>query len=111
VDIVELLGMADHIMSYNAEDDAQISLVEAYTEAFDQWYTSNRTALKDHSHAFSRLQLEELEKKHALIVKRIELLMKRTSKKMGAFHKKAKGILAYVDVFPKRVSRSKGRKG
>lgn len=82
----------------------QTARIEAYSEAFSRWYAENPNPTESE-------QLERLSRHHTEILEKVAELRELTSIDLRNLKKKGKGILAYTDVLPKRISFGRKRKG
>ena len=107
--IPELLALADQVFEASSGVDQEIERIEKYCRAFREWHAyaqQNQTGAEPLPE-----EIERLQERHTAVLERLERLRLDLSKEMGGFHKRAKGIMAYTDVLPKRVSVAKGRTG
>lgn len=100
--LIDLLRLADSVLS-TSDSDERLKYLEAYTQAFDLWF--------EHSGSEDPARLAELEERHVRILELAEGLRDSTNSELRAHHRRGKGILAYADVLPKSISRSKPRQG
>jgi hypothetical protein len=104
----ELLGLAEAVLTLT-DEGSRIAAVEKYADAFAEWYQAGEGP--DGPGACGRAELEGLAERHAQVVACVQALLAETAADMGGFHKKARGIMAYTDLLPKRISVAKLRKG
>jgi len=107
----DLLQLARRVLSLPEGDD-QLGALEEYVEALEGW-------LKEHDHELrikkndicNAAEVEDLVKSHAEVMCSVQALLTNTSDKLGELRRRAKAIMAYVDVLPKKISMSGTRKG
>jgi hypothetical protein len=95
------------------ESDELVSLIEQYAKAFDEWYSSTceGTDMATIKSKVGTDKLAELLNLHAEVMKRTGELKEDVSGDIRKLKKKGKGILAYTDTLPKRISVTRKRKG
>lgn len=92
------------------ERDLRIDAVEKYTSAFDRWFQHHGAALAALPET-ERATLSSLVKLHERILTLAESMRESTAVDIRHLKAKGKGIMAYVDTLPKRISRGPTRKG
>lgn len=115
MEIDELLQMAESISAL-PDGDEQTAVIEQYVDAFGEWFKLNEPLFRAGGGAAGMQpaelkRVEALAASHAEVMRRVERLLGETSLKLGSLHKKAKGIMAYTDFLPKRISVARARKG
>lgn len=108
METVELLELAEKALAL-PEGDEQLEVIEDYVERFGLWFEENRDRFEEDG--FNRDVLEKLLSSHTEVMSKVQVLMTSTSDKLTALHRKARAILAYTDVLPKKISVSRSRKG
>jgi hypothetical protein len=82
-----------------------IQFVEAYADAFDAWEQSGNLESPDHELGM------RIAEQHATIVKLLESVKGDAALALVELRDKGKGLRAYTDVFPRRISTMKPTKG
>jgi hypothetical protein len=94
-----------------------VQAFDKYCQAFNIWQEDNRLNANDNTlanNSQSSETTEEIKKLLRLnkkVLDRAEKLFKQTAGQLQGFQLKAKGIMAYVDTLPKKISVTKHRKG
>jgi hypothetical protein len=109
--IQQLIEMADRILTEDNLSDELIDQIADYSAHFGKWYAVYKDSFVQDDDSNVAGELETLLLKHEQVIGRVEDLQGQTSGDLKEFRQRAKGILAYVDVLPKRISFSKKRKG
>lgn len=108
----ELLRRAQEALAaHNVSSDEFIDKVAAYSTAFEAWRATNSDILKGEKPPQDEAEFRALAGAHAKLVDHLTALKARTGKDLGDLRKKGKGIMAYTDILPKRISISGTRKG
>jgi hypothetical protein len=101
-------------------EDAVDRLLALAAEALrtDSSLEEQLSAIEDYCQEFSRIEselsgqrLEELSRKHAAVLDKVKRLFAGAALDMKSFQRKARGIMAYVDTLPKKISVTKNKKG
>lgn len=109
MDPSHLIKLADTILSGASEHDL-VALLGEYSEQFALWYGKNEEEIKKLTAPPSDHLVLILQQKHAEILKLADDLKGEIATDLRNLKKKGKGILAYTDVFPKRMSSIRPRK-
>jgi hypothetical protein len=88
-----------------------IALLDQYTEAFEKWQKSWARSSSSELSSVDRSLLERVAKQHAKIIELAEQMLTSVEHSLKDLKGWSKGIRAYVDHMPKRVSTMKARKG
>ena len=104
--ICELIELADEILRGDVNSPEMIEKIENFYKAIE----SNISSLKEKA-SLEGESLKLLIEKHNDVLKLASSMRDHTSQRLRELKKKAKGILAYKDLFPKRVSITRVRKG
>ena len=102
-----LIQLANNALKQDQEAEQTLVAIERYTEAFTTWYRENETRLS----TLNKDQLLDLEGKHETLLELARHLQGAVQGDMRTLKSKAKGIMAYEDVFPRRISISRDKKG
>ena len=112
VSTLELISLADAALARDGAIETTISAIAQYSEAFGAWYNSNRGNLEAcDGTSPERAQYEELDRKHRDVLQLSKVLIASTQIDLRKLKVKGKGILAYLDTLPERVSIRGSRKG
>jgi hypothetical protein len=107
----ELLSIAQETLAAHASSrDEFVEKVAAYSAAFEAWGKENPDVLKGKVSAEAD-SLRALAEVHAKIIDFAEEIKRQTGRELGEQRKKGKGIMAYTDILPKRISMSGTKKG
>lgn len=104
--IQDLIDLAQAALAQNLSQLESLERAAAYSEAFQHWIESNPK--------FDELELtalQELNNLHATILDGAQKLQEQTSADLRTLRTRAKGILAYADVLPRRISTLRVKKG
>ena len=83
--------------------EACIDAIDLYCKEFEQWYSTGGS--------LDEAALRLLSDQHQKVLARAEAARDEAQHGMRQVHQRARGILAYIDDLPKRVSYRKGKKG
>ena len=84
--------------------------IEGYCQHFDSWLKAQGGTIAPATQN-NRAALQELSDLHTEVLSRAEVLLNSTSKDLQELKRKAKGIRAYIDILPKKISVTGSRKG
>ena len=108
----ELLRIAQEALAaQTVSSDEFVEKVGIYSGAFETWSAAHSEVLSGKQKPDNEKEFRELADAHAKIMEHVAVLKTQTSKNLGELHKKGKGIMAYTDILPKRISISGTRKG
>ena len=111
MNVGELLSLTEKVLALPEGDD-QVAAIEGYVDAFGGWFGENESLLSQAGRGgLDQQQLEKLAASHAEVMARVQSLLLGASDKMAALHRKARVIMAYTDILPKKISFSGTRKG
>ena len=105
----ELLALGRSITEPSQDSDAITGLLERYVGLFSQWYS--RAGIDSGNSLVGVAALEKLESVHASVLDRAIKLRAVTEQDLKGLRKRERGILAYVDTLPKRLSIGRPKKG
>lgn len=108
VTAAELIASIRGLLESQEPLPERISSLTAYSESFDQWYGEHKEELEKMSPSREAVELLEL---HNQLISAAEGWLKDVGAEIGIHRKKGKGIMAYTDILPKRVSRYQTKKG
>jgi len=110
VKVEDLIALADKVLSASGSTAETTELVADYTAAFSAWYETGPTKNIKPGAAEEGV-LFELADKHEKVLALAKTILKGTSGELRAFKSRAKGLMVYADVLPKRVSTRRVKKG
>ncbi|MCB0335082.1 MAG: hypothetical protein KDD62_02215 [Bdellovibrionales bacterium] len=109
LEVENLCSLAEQALDESADMEARLLAVEEYTEQFRIWHESFDSTQE--ISAEQRLELENLAKCHEQVLAFVNELRNTSAKELRDFKTKAKGIMAYTDRLPRRISIAAKRKG
>lgn len=104
-EITRLIRLADEVLAEGIAPDDLIERMEAYSQALEAWLGSGQD-LSGREGAYPQLN-----EKHTLVLSRAESLRDLTSQELKDLKTRGRGIMAYIDTLPKRLSAFRMRKG
>lgn len=112
-DTTALLALAEAALAPGESADIIADRIAAYTEAFDRWYSAACPSIEagDAVPLGGLALLRELEIRHAAVMDLAQEIMRRTDVELKGLRRKGKGIVAYTDTLPKRISTKRFRPG
>lgn len=109
--IQELIALAEKVLRKDDEIDNLLDIAVEYTEKFSVWFDANRSAFEQPVSDEIRSQVEQLDLLHGRVLQLLDSWKTDTVKSLKAHQKKGKGMMAYLDVLPKKISVLKTHKG
>lgn len=103
-DIPELQSLAQKLLTEELQTAEFIELLNDYSEAFEVWYPS----IDPKNNAPDIRALLDL---HSALVEKAQGVLKSAGAEIAKLNIKGKGIRAYTDILPKRISTTKVQKG
>lgn len=112
-DTAALLVLAEAALAPGESPDVVTDRIVAYTEAFDRWYSVATPSIEagDAAPLGGIELLRQLETRHAAVMDLAQEIMRRTDAEVKGLRRKGKGMVAYTDTLPKRISTKKFRPG
>ena len=109
----ELITLASRILGGESDALTLTDMIVSYSGAFERWMKENEKFLSSTVAPTDkrRAELEELLEVHAKVLDKAQTLQGDTDKALKTLRSRGKGVLKYLDHFPKRVSISEGSKG
>lgn len=101
----EVIGLADRALSCDDQEQL-VEQIQLYVDAFADWFDHNQDRISSADPA-----IEALQSKHAAVLARASALRGTFASEMRKVKVRGKGILAYTDIVPKRISSTKPRQG
>lgn len=99
----DLISLAEKIIDPALGVDDVVELLGEYTTGLDKWLSGSQAGDPE--------DLQLLAKRHDEVVKKALSLKDDASLELRKVKAKGKGILAYVDILPKRISFGTKKKG
>jgi hypothetical protein len=110
--VSNLTALATEILSGQGDIDKSILLLNQYCEDLSRWYEQNEARLRAGNLAPGEEEaLAELDRLHGRVLEFGAGLQSRCSADLIDFRRKARGIMAYTDTLPKRISIARKRQG
>lgn len=106
-----LISRADALLSETVSGDEFISGLESYAIEFGEWFAANEQLIAAGSGSLDRDRLRELAEKHEAVLHKTELMQKSFPEAMKELRNRGRGIMAYTDLMPKKISLNKPQKG
>jgi hypothetical protein len=108
-----LLALAEEALTPCDNLDTATERIVAYTEAFDRWYSLAKPYFDvgDEEPLGGLELLKKLEARHGEVIALAEAAMDRTEADAKGLRRKGKGMVAYTDNLPKRISTKRFRPG
>ncbi|MBN8547823.1 MAG: hypothetical protein J0M12_00760 [Deltaproteobacteria bacterium] len=108
----ELLRHAQQALdAIGTPGDEFLEKIAAYSAAFEAWASKNSEVLSGTRKPENEDTFRTLAAAHAKLMEHAEALKRKTGKDLSDLRKKGKGIMAYTDILPKRISISGTKKG
>ena len=104
--LADLQELAEAALVAQEDPETQLTAIESYCEAFAKAEQAGSLANLEAGE-----QTEALSKLHEKVLMQAAVLLDDTARDMQYFKKKARGIMAYVDTMPKKISVTKSKKG
>lgn len=104
--LADLQELAEAALVVQDNPEAQLTAIETYCEAFAKAEQAGSLADLEAGE-----EAEILSKLHEKVLMQAAVLLDDTARDMQHFKKKARGIMAYVDTMPKKISVTKSKKG
>jgi hypothetical protein len=101
--VIQTGQAAIEALSTNATD--AVECVEAYVDAFDAWERSDMPLSSEQELGV------RIADQHATIMKLLDSVKGEAAAALVELREKGKGLRAYTDVFPRRISTMKPKKG
>lgn len=105
-----LSRLAEDALAASGSDDFADKLA-LYTESFSRWAAAHAALLAGAEKPQNEAQFRYLADVHAKLVASAEAARDQARKDIGEAHKRGKGIMAYTDILPKRISISGVKRG
>lgn len=105
-----LISQADELLAETSPEEA-LPKLEAYAADFDAWFERYQKSVDSGSPLADKSALEELLTRHEKVVDLTSRMQDTFPEEMKKLKQKGKGILAYTDTLPKKISFTKTRKG
>lgn len=105
--VTNLLTLANEILADSAGPDSIVLNLERYVTDFQKWweeFDSGRIEVE-------QSLLEKLSERHEKVLDLARDLQSQTGQVLQDTRRKSKGMIAYVDCLPKRISTRRVKKG
>lgn len=109
-DLAKLIELADETLAADNDENYVLKL-ENYARQFDQWFSAYEESVKDQRPLNTREELEELLSRHEKLVLLSQANHSTYADEMIKLKQRSKGIMAYTDTLPKKISFNKVKKG
>lgn len=109
MEVDQLIQKAEELLSAELDLEAKLSTTEDYVASFADWHAEFDPSAEVSDEL--REKLVRLSDLHAKVLAFISELRDDSMKELRKFKAKAKGIMAYTDRLPKRISIAAKRKG
>ena len=110
--IEELISLADGVLSKSDDSEVALEKIEEYTEKFSSWYNEHFASLEEGDIQEDVISLlQQLNEQHGKVLALAEDLRESITDDRRELKRKGKGIMAYIDTLPKRLSLRRTRKG
>ncbi|NMC63805.1 MAG: hypothetical protein GYA55_11635 [SAR324 cluster bacterium] len=106
MEIKQLLQFASDVINDNANSSTLLERIQIYFDAFEKFRPFLENMKLD-----SRADLVELLEKHNKVLRITMDLREDTSRAIRELKKRGKGIMAYTDIYPKKISLGSQKKG
>ncbi len=103
MEVANLLQLADKVLEHSGHLDEVLPLLEDYSEAFDKWISQGEIQLQSYSKQDQQLVLQ-LAEKHQQIIEYAQRVKDLTAEELKDLKHKGRGLMAYVDSLPKRIT-------
>lgn len=113
IDLKPLLDLAGRIIAQEHPEADLLGLIEEYSARFTEWHESAEAGgdLSLLEKSFGAANLKLLSERHRLVIAKVASLKEGTAEDLRNLKRRGKGIMAYTDTMPKRISLRKDRKG
>lgn len=111
MDIKELVALADEVLARPVVDDASVELIERYSQTFGEWFSKNEKLIRENDPGLNRSDLEQLLSRHEAVVDMSEQLQAQYPEDLKKLRQRGKGLMAYTDMLPKRISYKQTKEG
>lgn len=108
VNVKKLLAAAEEVLVDQSSVEERLDRLERYVDLFSQWQEAFDTEAVSVEEAEC---LNELQEQHAKVIEQVAALKSVSVSELGKFQRRAKGIMAYTDTLPRKISIAKERKG
>lgn len=105
--IEQVQQLALRILEHNEPSDEALELLERYVGIFGVWYDQ----YQNHPLNTTAEALQKLSESHGMILDCARRWKLDTAGSLAANRRKGKGMRAYVDTLPRRISFKRTRKG
>ncbi|MCO6431795.1 MAG: hypothetical protein J5J00_13130 [Deltaproteobacteria bacterium] len=111
MDLQELIRLADEVLADTKASDEGLERLENYCKSFDLWFAASEQLIRSKDPAIDSHQVNVLLTKHERIAELAQRLQDEIPGELRKLKQRGKGILAYTDLLPKKISYIKPREG
>jgi hypothetical protein len=111
INTLDLIALADSALAPQTNVEVTISAIAQYSESFSAWYDANQAKVEQAENGPERALFEQLDKKHREVLQLSKVLMAKSHVDLRKLKVKGKGIMAYLDTLPDRISLRGAKKG
>ncbi len=105
MEIEKLIELAEHTLEEGLEPPEKLARIESYFDAFELF----APRLKEEK--FEENELRILLAKHEAVMRMTSSFRDDTSKELRTLRKRGRGIIAYMDILPRKISMITNKKG
>lgn len=103
-----MIQLGEAVLAESPQSSEFIDSIEAYAQRFEEWFEVNKTELTPEM--ADNQAINDLIRIHANILDIAKSEQLQNSKNFWLHKEKARGIMAYTDILPKKVSISRTKK-
>lgn len=111
MEISDLITLAESALAIDLKSDPFIDALERYSLAFDEWFVQNQSELANNPDPLYNSQIDKLVQLHERLVNIVTDEQSEHPEAIRKLKHKGRGIMAYTDIFPKRLSMRRPRQG
>lgn len=101
--VSDLLDLAEQVLDSTGEPGRFVAVLEEYSDAFAQWMSDSELESRGVIEA-EKQPLLELAEKHGQIIESAQRIKDLTGEEVKNLKQKSRGLMAYVDGLPKRMT-------
>ncbi len=109
--IQALIQLAEQVLQDTSDRDLTIEIAEKYTCQFADWFESNKAAFAQELPESQVREIERLNLLHGKVLKLLGTWKTETLQELRSQRARGKGVMAYLDTLPKKISILKSHKG
>lgn len=108
--VEQLIDLAKTLLNFEGQEDLRLEMLEQYCAEFAEWFADNRELLEANDN-IDVDKLRELECEHNKVLELAKSWQGAVAGDLRKLKVKGKGIIAYTDILPKRLSQMRPTKG